>query len=105
MLSAARAKTHGETIGAPLAALGLLGVKMFAMSHETVVLPLFQAIAFLNHESIQASISKDGTVYASVFDYVFRGCDQEIAETNYWQFLSRQEVKKLHKANAVQRTE
>ena len=40
MLSAARASTNGETVGAVLAAFSALGNNIFQMSHETVNLPL-----------------------------------------------------------------
>lgn len=81
-----------------MAAFTLLGGQIFQMSHKTAVLPLNQAVAFLNQEELYASVSRTGVVYASIYDYVFRnGTDPVIAKMNFWDFVGSQEVVKLHK--------
>ena len=64
LLSATRAYTNNEVIGAPLAAFALRGNRIFEMSHDTAVLPLEQAAAFLENRPLQAAFRKDGTVTA-----------------------------------------
>lgn len=97
LLSAARASTKGETIGAPMAAFVALGNRIFEMSHDTVTMPLNQALAFLKNEPLQASISKHGSLYATIFDYIYRDdTDERICVMNYWQFLTTQASCKLN---------
>lgn len=62
LLSAARSSTYGETIGATMAAHIALGNKVFDMSHETIPLPINQAIAFLQNEPLFVSINKYGSL-------------------------------------------
>ncbi len=100
MLVAGRGSTKGETVGAPLAAYCLRGNEIFQMSHQTANLPLSQAIAFLNKEPLYASISRSGTISASIFQYVFRSDNH--SKTNYWQFLSTQELCKLPSEKQIQ---
>jgi hypothetical protein len=92
LLSAARAATNGETIGAPMAAYCARGNKIFEMSHTTVALPLEQAVSFLSGQKISASINKFGTVYATINDYVYRSSAVEIDNLNYWEYLSSHEM-------------
>ena len=89
LLSATRAYTNNEVIGAPLAAFALRGNRIFEMSHDTAVLPLEQAAAFLENRPLQAAFRKDGTVTANIHDYVFR--NHALEATNYWQFVATQE--------------
>ena len=42
------------------------------MSHQTAVLPLTQAIAYLEKETNYANITRYGEVKATIYDYVFR---------------------------------
>lgn len=94
------ASTSGETIGAPMAAYTLLGGKIFRMSHDTAVLPLNQALAFLKREELYASLSRGGTVYASIYDYVYRNnTDPRIERMNYWEFTATQQLCPLSKHN------
>ncbi len=84
LLSAIRASTNGDTIGGPLAAFVLLGNEIFAMSHQTAVLPLTQAIAYLEKETIYANITRYGEVKATIYDYVFRSeQNPKIDKTNF----------------------
>lgn len=80
-------------MGAPLIAFTALGYRIFAMSHTTAILPLAQAVAYLEGSAISASISKNGTVYATIYDYCYRSvsCDS----MNFWSFIASQEVCKL----------
>ncbi len=99
LLSGARASTNGETVGAPLAAFAARNNKVFEMSHETAVLPLIQAKAFLRGQPLRASISKGGLVLATIYDYVFRSkSDPIINGINYWSFVSTQETIQLQKS-------
>jgi hypothetical protein len=99
LLSAARAYTNKETIGAPLAAFALRGNRIFEMSHDTAVLPLEQAVAFLEKRPLQAAFHKDGTVTANIHDYVYRS--PALDETNYWQFVATQESTELRQVLTV----
>lgn len=88
LLTAARASTNGDTIGAPLAAFAARGNKIFEMSHETALLPVAQAVAFLKKEPLTASVNKHGNVYATILDYVYRNSEeQSICDMNYWDFI------------------
>ena len=92
LLSGVRASTKGETIGAPLAALVLRGIKVFDMSHKTEILPLTQALAFLEGNDIEASINREGVVSATTYDYVYRTQDApDIECMNFWDFVRTQE--------------
>ncbi len=63
------------------------------MSHETAVLPLNQAKAFLEGKPLRASISKQGLVLATIYDYVFRTKSNAIFnEMNYWTYVATQET-------------
>jgi hypothetical protein len=96
LMSGARAATNGETVGAPVAAFCALGNDLFEMSHETAILPLTQARAFVQGEQLTASINKHGTVFATIHDYVYRSStDPSIDGMNYWQFVGSQETCKL----------
>jgi hypothetical protein len=96
LLSAIRASTNGDTIGGPLAAFVLLGNEIFAMSHQTAVLPLTQAIAYLEKETIYANITRYGDVKATIYDYVFRSKENPLIEKmNLWSFTQKQESCKL----------
>ena len=93
LLSGARAATNGETVGAPLASFAARGNRIFEMSHETAVLPLTQALAYLLGEPLRSSINRDGVVLASTYDYVFRTRDDEtIASMTYWDFVTIMET-------------
>jgi hypothetical protein len=59
LLSATRAYTNNEAIGAPLAAFALRGNRIFEMSHDTAVLPLEQAAAFLENRPLYATFHKE----------------------------------------------
>ena len=99
LLSGARASTNGETVGAPLAAFAARGNKIFEMSHETAVLPLNQAKAYLEDKPLRASISKQGIVLATVYDYVFRTkSDVFLSNMNFWTFTATQETGKINKS-------
>ncbi|EFX73115.1 hypothetical protein DAPPUDRAFT_325613 [Daphnia pulex] len=97
LMSGARAATNGETVGAPVAAFCALGNDLFEMSHETAILPLTQARAFVQGEQLTASINKHGTVFATIHDYVYRSSNDPsiIDGMNYWQFVGSQETCKL----------
>ena len=87
------AATSGETIGAPMASFTLIGGKVFEMSQETAILPLNQALAFLRKEDIHASVSRNGTIYASIHDYAFRDTSNPAIESiNYWDFAATQQI-------------
>lgn len=101
LIASSRASTNGEAVGAPLAAACLRGIKIFDMSHKTVTLPLNQAMAFLKKEPLYASVSKNGTVHASIYHYVFRSEEVEFRKLNYWQFLNSQEICKLPAEKSV----
>ena len=88
LMSGARAATNGETVGAPVAAFCALGNDLFEMSHETTILPLTQARAFVQGEQLTASINKHGTVFATIHDYVYRSSDPTIEGMHYWQFVA-----------------
>lgn len=93
LLSGVRAATKGETVGAPLAALVLRGISIFEMSHKTAVLPLTQALAYLEGEEIRASINREGIVSATTYDYVYRSHNsQENDSMNLWDFIKTQET-------------
>ena len=99
LLSGARASTNGETVGAPLAAFAALGNKIFEMSHDTATLPLNQAKAYLDGKPLRASITKQGVVMATIYDYVFRTkSDPCVNSMNYWTFIATQETCKLQKS-------
>jgi len=66
LLSAARAATNGETVGALLAAFAARGNLLFDMSHKTAVLPLTQTLAFLQAEPIQTNINTKGQVFSVI---------------------------------------
>jgi hypothetical protein len=68
------------------------GNKMFAMSHQTEPLPLAQAFNFLQGKPIYASIYTNGTVSASIHNYVYRSQVRAIENLNYWDFLATQEM-------------
>ena len=72
LLSAARASTSGETVGAPLVSFVARGNKIFSMSNKTVVLPLKQMLEFLQGRPIVASVDPNGQVICTAHDYVFR---------------------------------
>lgn len=93
LLSATREATKGETIGAPMAAWIAIGNKVFDMSHKTIPLPINQAVAFLKREPVIASVNKFGTIFATIFDYIYRA--EEFSTMNYWTFLATQEKCKL----------
>ena len=71
-ISSARASTSNVTVGAPMAAYLARGNRLFAVSHQTEPLPLSQAIHFLQGELIYTSIYANGTVSASIHNYVYR---------------------------------
>ena len=99
LLSGARASTNGETVGAPLAAFAARNNKIFQMSHETAVIPLNQAKAFLRGQPLRASISKHGLVLATIYDYVFRTkSDPTVNGLNYWLFVATQETWQLKRS-------
>lgn len=59
------------------------------MSHKTVSLPIAQAKAYLEGKRLRASRSKQGTVMATIYDYVFRTkIDASVDNMNYWTFVS-----------------
>jgi len=62
LLSAARAATNGEIVGALLAAFAARGNLLFDMSQKPAVLSLTQTLAFLQAKPIQASIKTKGQV-------------------------------------------
>ncbi|EFX66259.1 hypothetical protein DAPPUDRAFT_116575 [Daphnia pulex] len=78
LMSRSREATNGETVGEPVAAFCALGNDLFEMSHETAILPLTQASAFVQGEQLTASINKYGTVFATIDDY----CFQDVEETD-----------------------
>jgi len=90
LLSAARAATNGETVGALLAAFAARGNSLFAMSHSTVVLPLTQAVAYLQALPIQTSINQKGQVFSVIYDYVYRNALFE--NMNFWTFIATQKI-------------
>ena len=93
LLSGVRGATRGETVGAPLAALVLRGMSIFEMSHETSVLPLTQALAFLEGEEIRALVNRQGIVSATTYDYVYRSRgSSENDSMNFWNFTKTQET-------------
>jgi len=55
--------TNGNTIGGPLAAFVLSCILIFEMSYKTSVLPLSQALAYLEKEKNYATINLFGEVY------------------------------------------
>jgi hypothetical protein len=90
--SAIRGSTSGDTIGAPLAAYCLRGNLLFRMSHQTVVLPLNQALAYLENKQIFATVSQNGAIRATIYDYIFRTKSVvEFDNMNYWEFVKTQE--------------
>lgn len=93
LLSGARASTNGDSVGAPLAAFGALGNKFFSMSHRTACLPLAQVSAYLSGLPISVKIHKNGSVFATIFDYVFR--NQFSEEMNMWNFVSTMKTVKI----------
>lgn len=101
LLSGARASTKGETVGAPLAAFAARNNKIFEMSHLTAMLPLNQAKAYLQDKPLRSSISKQGVVLATIYDYVFRTkCEPCVNNMNYWTFVATQETGKLQPSTA-----
>ncbi|KZS16225.1 Uncharacterized protein APZ42_018073 [Daphnia magna] len=66
------------------------------MSHQTEILPLAQAVGYLERENIHATITRFGEVRATIHDYVFR-CTKtpHIETTNFWNFDQTQEICKL----------
>ena len=70
--SAIRGSTNGETIGAPLAGYCLRGNLLFRMSHQTVVLPLNQALFYLENKQISATVSQKGVIRATIYDKVYQ---------------------------------
>jgi hypothetical protein len=89
-------------IGGPLAAFVLLGNDISAMSHQTVVLPLTQALAYLEQENIHATITRFSEVKATIHDYVFRTMEApHIEATNFWDFTLTQEICKLKSCSGV----
>lgn len=96
MLSGARSATNGDSIGAPLCAFAARGNRIFAMSHSTSNVPLAQAIAFLNGDPISVTISRKGSVFATIYDYVYRNGSQYFESMNFWSFIAC-ERKKLRK--------
>ena len=89
ILSAARASTNGDTVGAPLAAFVALGNNIFAMSHQTAVLPLNQMHAFLLGLPMKTTLTKKGKVFTVVYDYLFRNSAFE--NLNLWDFVATQQ--------------
>ena len=92
ILSAARASTNGETVGVPLAAFVALGNNIFAMSHQTAVLPLNQMHAFLLELPMKMTLTKK--VFTVVYDYLFRNSDFE--NLNLWDFIATQQRVPFH---------
>ena len=90
LLSAARAATNGQTVGALLAAFAARGNLLFEMSHKTAVLPLTQSVAFLHSESIQTNINKKGQVFSVIYDYTYRNPSFE--RMNFWTFIATQHI-------------
>ena len=77
----------------------LVATTFSEMSHETAVLPLNQAKAYLEDKPLRASISKQGIVLATVYDYVFRTkSDVFLSNMNFWTFTATQETGKLNKS-------
>lgn len=98
LLVGSKASTNGETVGAPLAAYGARDDKIFAMSHPTAPLPLLQGKAYLLGKPLRASISKEGVILATIYDYVFRTTsDLRIQNMNFWNFTGTQEICPLSK--------
>ena len=92
LLSAARAATNGETVGALLAAFAARGNLLFDMSHKTAVLPLTQTLAFLQAEPIQTSINTKGQVFSVIYDYVYR--NRSFEDMNFWTFVASHKIVK-----------
>ncbi len=79
-----------------MAAFCALGKDLFEMSHETAILSRTQARAFVQGEQLTASIYKQGTVFATIHDYVYHSLtDPSVDGINYWQFVGGQETCKL----------
>ena len=64
--------TNGETNGAPLAGYCLRGNFLFRMSHQTVVLPLNQALSYLENKQISVTVSQKGVIRATIYDKVYQ---------------------------------
>ena len=93
LLSGARAATNGETVGAPLAAFVARGNKIFQMSHQTSVVLVTQALAYLKGLELNASFNKKGVVMASTHDYVYRSVDDVLINAmTMWEFVATQEI-------------
>ena len=103
MLSAARAATNGETVGALLAAFAARGNLLFAMSHSTAVLPLTQTVAYLQAEPILTNINKKGQVFSVIYDYVYRNTLFE--NMNFWTFIANHKIVSHKKSNLVEEEE
>jgi len=92
LLSAARAATNGETVGALLAAFAARGNLLFDMSHKTAVLPLTQTLAFLQAKPIQININTKGQVFSVIYDYVYR--NRSFEDMNFWTFVASHKIVK-----------
>lgn len=58
------------------------------MSHQTEILPLAQAVGYLERENIHATITRFGEVRATIHDNVFRCTKTPHIETmNFWNFV------------------
>ena len=97
LLSAARAATNGETVGALLAAFAARGNLLFSMSHSTAVLPLTQTMAFLKAEPIFTNINKKGQVFSVIYDYVYR--NPQFENMNFWTFIASHKIVSHKKSN------
>lgn len=71
------------------------------MSHSTSNVPLAQAIAFLNGDPISVTISRKGSVFATIYDYVYRNGTECFENMNFWNFVSCQTTKKLGKSRVT----
>lgn len=101
LLSGARSATNGDSVGAPLCAFAARGNKIFTMSHPTANVPLAQAIAYLNGFPITVSMTRNGVLYATIYDYIFRNDrNQAMENINFWTFVASCKTRKLNKSTS-----